>query len=366
MSQRICLSLSARRNKNNYYFVVCLALLMIAGCAISFTRQSPILFSARRRHVFSNSMSRQYYYLYCPTAAAAPVGETKKNSQCYARYGPKEDDEINASNSSEESLLLQQQTDTLRDLVKEIIEAKPPQSLPSIVTKYLDVLLAIKGEDGVKALKLIVQEASQPEEAEVACEYILNFMEAFVEEAKAMEETNKLLLGKIMRAISPSDTTITSSSSTSSTSRSYREEKLDTILQEEKDNFTPGFLRHVENECRRLANSSSITKDSTRLLETLQIIYLRILEELGKNLGEGALVLGQLVGYDDAAERIAVLEGALTVRGVHFAKELSTLTKEVLEGFQEQDGKVVVVDQELVDRVKDIDDRLNGYLDWNG
>ena len=272
MGQRMYLSLSPRR-KRNTQFIVCLALLMITRCAISFTRQSPSLISTRR-HVFSNFKSRPYDYL------TAVVGEAKTNSQCYARYGPKDDDEINSNNSSDESLLLQQQTDTLRELVKEIIEAKPPQSLPSIVTKYLNVLLAMKGEDGVKALKLIVQQASQPEEAEVACEYILNFMEAFVEEAKAMEETNKLLLGKIMRAISPSDTSTIASSS--STSRSYREEKLDTILQEEKDNFTPGFLRHVENECRRLANSSSITKDSTRLLETLQIIHLRILEELGK------------------------------------------------------------------------------------
>ncbi len=81
------------------------------------------------------------------------------------------------------------------------------------------------------------------------------------------------------------------------------------------------------------------------------------------------MVLGQLVGYDDKSERIAVLEGALAVRGIKFATELSSLTKEALEGFKEasnakQSGGVVI-DRELIERLKEIDDRLNGFLDWN-
>ncbi len=204
------------------------------------------------------------------------------NSNCLmARYGPKEDsDSISSSSNDDSSVLLEQQTEKLRQLVREIIEAKPPESLPSIVTKYLDVLLSIKVDDGVKAIKNIVEEAAsssdeQKEEVEVACEYILNFMEAFVEEARSMDDKNKNLLGRIVRAIAPSTTD-------GSYSARCREEKLDSVLEEEKENFTPSFLRHVENECRRLANSPAITKDSARLLETIQIIHLRIMEELGK------------------------------------------------------------------------------------
>lgn len=53
---------------------------------------------------------------------------------------------------------------------------------------------------------------------------------------------------------------------------------------------------------------------------------------------------------------------------MNFAKELSSLTKEALDGFKEASaasGGGVRIDKELVDRVKEIDDRLNGFLDWN-
>lgn len=203
------------------------------------------------------------------------------NTNCFMiRYGPREEERNkNDSSNDNASLLLEQQTGTLRQLVREIVEAKPPQSLPSIVTKYLDVLLSIKSDNGVKALNIIVEEASSSSErleVEFACDYILSFMEAFVEEARSMDDKNKNLLGRIIRAIAPT------SSDASFSSARYREEQLDKVLEEENENFTPSFLRHVENECRRLAASPAITKDSARLLETLQLVHLRIMEELGK------------------------------------------------------------------------------------
>jgi len=73
-------------------------------------------------------------------------------------------------------------------------------------------------------------------------------------------------------------------------------------------------------------------------------------------------VLGQLIGYDDKAERIAVLEAGLTVRGMDFAKELSDLTKEALEGFQDVP---VGVDKELTARVEEIDERVNEFISRN-
>ena len=73
-------------------------------------------------------------------------------------------------------------------------------------------------------------------------------------------------------------------------------------------------------------------------------------------------MLGQLIGYDDKAERIAVLEAGLTVRGMDFAKELSDLTKEALEGFQDVP---VGVDKELTARVEEIDERVNEFISRN-
>jgi hypothetical protein len=53
---------------------------------------------------------------------------------------------------------------------------------------------------------------------------------------------------------------------------------------------------------------------------------------------------------------------------VQFANELSSLTKEALDGFKEASvarSGSIVIDKELVERLREIDDRLNGFLDWN-
>jgi hypothetical protein len=68
--------------------------------------------------------------------------------------------------------------------------------------------------------------------------------------------------------------------------------------------------------------------------------------------------LGQLLGYDDESERLAVLDAGLTVRGVDFANELAALTEEALEGFKMAEN----VDAELVDRVRVIDERIRKFI----
>lgn len=72
-------------------------------------------------------------------------------------------------------------------------------------------------------------------------------------------------------------------------------------------------------------------------------------------------MLGQLLGYDSKAERLAVLDAGLTVRGVEFAMELSSLTSEALEGFQ----TVKDVDPGLVKSIEEIDERIGLFMEKN-
>lgn len=72
-------------------------------------------------------------------------------------------------------------------------------------------------------------------------------------------------------------------------------------------------------------------------------------------------MLGQLLGYDSKAERLAVLDAGLTVRGVQFAIELSSLTSEALEGFKNLKG----VDPGLVKSIEEIDERIGLFLEKN-
>ena len=91
------------------------------------------------------------------------------------------------------------------------------------------------------------------------------------------------------------------------------------------------------------------------------IFIIALFNTVPQDIGEGAIVLGQLLGYDDEAERLAVLDAGLTVRGVEFANELAALTQEALEGFTVV-GARENVDAELVDRVRVIDDRIQKFI----
>ena len=74
------------------------------------------------------------------------------------------------------------------------------------------------------------------------------------------------------------------------------------------------------------------------------------------------------MGYENKAERLAVLDAGLAVRGVEFARELKGLTCEALEGFeavqQQQGGSGDGgVDPELVKSVEEMDERIQLFID---
>lgn len=117
-----------------------------------------------------------------------------------------------------------------------------------------------------------------------AIDMILTFVESFVEQTKSMDDVYKQLLGKIFQSIAPgaSDGSSSGSTPSQSTSSANMENQLDNLLSSEKAAFTPGFLRHVEGECFRIASLSTISPESVKMLQILRLIQTRVLEELGK------------------------------------------------------------------------------------
>ncbi|CAB9502303.1 expressed unknown protein [Seminavis robusta] len=272
------------------------------------------------------------------------------------RYGPPLGDDFFESPrvQKEKDQTQAREFRSLLDKVLTALESDRPEHIPSLLTKHAELLLRMPGH----VVTELVQEALQNDntdkaKVEEALEMIVSFVEDFVEQSKQLDDQHKQLLGKIIRTM----TTL----SKSQTER-QREESLDQFLQEHRHEFTRGFLRHLEGECDRIQSAPSVTPDSLKLKETLLVIHARILEEMAVDcLGEGALVLGQLIAYDDKIERIAVLEAGLQVRGVEFAQELAALTQEALEGFQQQQ-----VDPDLVTRVQEIDQRVQEFVEENG
>ena len=251
-------------------------------------------------------------------------------------------------------------------------EEDKQNELPSLLTTNIEMILNVISIPDLLE-EIITDEVNQQradgeeekvEEISNAINTILTFTETFVEQTASIEDTYKQVLNKIFTSIAPSVGGLTANTSDKKTI-SIMENELDTLLKSESVSFTPGFLRHVEGECTRISNLKTPSSESTKMLQILRVIQTRILEELGKNIGEGAVVLGQLLGYDEVNEQLAVLDAGLAVRGIEFARELSELTKEALDGFetvkkqQGEDG----VDPELVKSVKLIDERIRSFID---
>jgi len=300
------------------------------------------LVSARATHSFS--------------VVRSPSLDRKSTRLSASRYGPPLGDleKLNERQDDDE----ERHGTAFRLLLDKVMTASKPEHIPSLLIKHTEVILNMQGEFGVSTIQGILEEARQGGgETEVervadAVEMILSFAEDFVDQSANLDEYNKKLLGKIIKAMT-----------IGSGSEREREEKLDELLASERENFTQGFLRHLDGECERIATAPTITKDGARLQEILMIIKTRIVEELGSDLGEGALVLGQLVAYEDKQERLAVLDAGLTVRGLEFAIEFGDLTEEALQGFQAVPGGA---DTTLVDRVEEIDQRVKAFIEENG
>jgi len=288
----------------------------------------------------------------------------------YAQYGPREklpkmDDSDFYANQEQWEIddvkRVAEQKVKFNSLLEEMLKAldgdKPEQQLASICSNYVETLLNMRGYEGVELLQSALKGASKGGDAttmkkvSISCDYIMTFLDEFVNQAKSMDDEYKMLLGKIIKAASPSG---------SSSSALDREEDLDKVLEEESGNFSPGFLRHMENECSRIETAQVISPESAKLLQTLRLVQTRIIDELGRDLGEAAEVLNQLLGYDDPGERIAVLEAGLQVQGIDFAQDMLDMVNEAVEGFKNlPDGEV---DPELIQRVTEIASSVEKFV----
>ena len=276
-----------------------------------------------------------------------------------ARYGPPISDDDHKKSVSNWSTKNAYQKQEFRKLLEKIMAVKDPQHLPSLLTKNIDLILSVNGQDGVAVVKSILDEAratqdeEEVEKLEATIETALEFAEDFVNTALSLDDQNKKLLGKIIRTISDKGRTAR-----------QREDDLDELFTKERPNFSAGFLRHLEGECESITRQPIMNPESARTLEMLRVIQSRVLEEIGQDLGEGAKVLGQLIGYESDAERNAVLEAGLVVRGPSFALELRELTEEALDGLARVPGKGA--DPNLIKIMEGVHQTIERYLEREG
>lgn len=266
-----------------------------------------------------------------------------------ARYGPPQAPPPPLDDATSRSELKA----AFRSLLEQSVRLPRREHLPGFLSKNIEVIMSLEGEEGAQVVTEFVQDAKKqsPEaffRAAKTADLVLTFAEGVAIEVSQLDEQNKKTLGRIMKGLTNKDKSVHD-----------REESFDQLMLAERENFTPSFLRHLEGECQRIMNLPTMTPESTRALQLVSMIQARVLEELGQGMGDAAVFLGRLMGYDSEDELIAVLESGLTVRGTDFVRELSGLCKEALDGFLKVHGGV---DPQLVRRVKTVDSRLDEIL----
>lgn len=319
------------------FFGIFGATLATAACAFQTTIKTTVLLPKTRTRDVSNGMP--------PPLKAA-------------RYGPPPPgaDGMPGMDPPRSFVTSAKQIQEFRQLLEKVMAVPDPQHIPSLLTRNMDLILALNGEQGVGVVQSVLEQARQETDnnpavmaqLEQAIDLTLSFAQDFVDTASSLDKQNKQLLGKILRTMS-----------NKAVPARQREEDLNALFTAQRDNFTAGFLRHLQGACEQAAQSTA--PDAARTLEMLRVIQTRVLEEVGQDLGQGAVVLGQLIGYDDDAERNAVLEAGLMVRGVDFALELQALTTEALDGLARVPGQGA--DPELVRMVESIDQRIQTFLE---
>jgi hypothetical protein len=335
-------------------FFLCLKLLLLGSPAQSFILSPTTTATYWRNRVRSRPLEVSLASpRYGPQPGTCFDEEERQSSSDDGNNGRRRHD--NDGDDSDE----EQVKRDFQDLLERIVAAKDPSHLPSILSKNMDLILRVYGRPGgvllVESAFQEVQRRRHPgdEAAEQLLNQVLDLMlssaESFVEEARELESQNKRLLGKIIRVLADK-----------SLADRDREDALDALMAKEAEHFTPGFLRHVESECDRVAGAPRLSPESSRLLEILRLVQARAVEELGRDLGEAAQVLGQLAGYESASERLAILDAGVTVRGLEFAREMLSLSEEALEGFGRVPGGA---DPDLVECVREIRDRLTSHID---
>ncbi len=217
-------------------------------------------------------------------------------------YGPRDDQLPPSSKDAIERSILKSDFIQLIDTI--INGTTPEHEYPSLFTQNIDTIMRVIGYNsfnnnnvgrGSLLQEIMQDEISQSNENDGNSQYrvdtisdaidmILTFVESFVEQTKSMDDVYKQLLGKIFQSIAPgaSDGSSSGSTPSQSTSSVNMENQLDNLLSSEKAAFTPGFLRHVEGECFRIASLSTISPESVKMLQILRLIQTRVLEELGK------------------------------------------------------------------------------------
>jgi len=210
-----------------------------------------------RGHAFAPMLSRVSSR--CTSTLEAPLSTSSRSlsSLCmFKEYGPTFKMPIEESEEEIEQRY-QRQLNGFRSMLDEVIHVDKRENLPRICTRNIELLVSMRASDTAAICNEIMESAIASKDqalvdnTEAAIQYIVYFVETFIAETKSIDDANKALLGEIIKVIIGRTTLTEKIEIDDLPSESERERNLNEFVATHKDEFTPGFLRHLEGECKR-------------------------------------------------------------------------------------------------------------------
>lgn len=104
-------------------------------------------------------------------------------------------------------------------------------------------------------------------------------------------------------------------------------------------------MAHLSRQEKRLLSSPSATVETAKLLDMFKVIKVLVMDAQGRALSEGgdvAVIVNQLLQYDDDEARVQVMRAGLEARDAEWKQQFFEKIEEVIgetEGIRSDDGR---------------------------
>jgi len=161
------------------------------------------------------------------------------------------------------------------------------------IASLIAVLLSMRGTEGVEVMENVLGEGEGEDNLdELLVGHVIDFLEAFVENAADRDKGNKETLKDVLGVMTGKGK-----------GGKVTEEEVDEWMENNRGRFDACFLKHLDGEVRRVKKAKSTNPQNARTVEILNIIRVRVVEEAGRGLGEDAVVLEQVMSYESEEVR---------------------------------------------------------------
>ncbi|GMH50587.1 hypothetical protein TrRE_jg11399 [Triparma retinervis] len=202
------------------------------------------------------------------------------------------------------------------------------------ISERLTTLINMRGKKGAEVIQGYMEsEKGGEDERELngmLISYVIDFLELFVSSAADRSDANKALMSELVKIVTGRVKGVEGAYVEGD--GKVTEEDVDKWMDENAKRFDGGFIRYLDSEVHRVTSSPNQSQPVIKTGSILKIVRVRVLEEVGKRMGEEIEVMNQVLGYDKDGIRERVVLAGLEARGRDMAERLKAVCEEVLEG----------------------------------